>query len=603
MSAFSAEPWRALARIQIVDSVAALFARNYTVSVDTVSPNTATGNQATWEGAPGSALTFRVQWDVVGIPPVNFGQAENIIVKIRLPSDGTDIGATWTVPTAGAASGLATKTFHFDDNPLDSIAGTARGGMVEALLSVEHTAAPTWGPADSRGASSNLPPATTHNWARGYWRARRTLSAYTISNVALAGAEPANWCYPDSVYQRATLDAVSYRATALANAVRQSAADRRTDPGASTTSVTRDYSWTTTATTVAGLGRVNTGQWTIGSAAADVRFTVPSATFGGSADREYEWAASGHVGTFSPSGANLDAAARITVDPRVQFRQLMRLNNNTFATPPMSADVPSGQRTNSDIGYLAAQARNMRATPEGLNGLVWTEKVWDDGNLTGSEASPVVSRSATGTTQGGEAGWSDVYLVWDQALPGGMWDYKQVITTTDAVGLETGNLRQPVLLSANAGVNLRVYTNVMDRPDGHFTPGRSVRVTANLVDVTAAARLAPDVGSVRCVLLRYHPIRRRLQYLADDTDNTEAAWADLAAFGSATTFLMTAEADDANLFYRDFTQTAGWAYDIRATARCTFLMTPYGAFTHDQIVAPHNRHDRVGVGSFPRGRQ
>lgn len=579
--ALAAEPWRGLAKIQ---GTSVLGNRYFCVSIVDVVPETVTGDQATWEGTPGSSVTLRLEWNTTGAPAATFGPADTCTVKVRLPGDATDIGATWTPAIAGA-SGTITQTMHFDSNPLNGSADASRAGMIEIYFSVSKAAAPTWGAFDSRGTFANIPAAVTPDNARGYLRARVTLSSYSISNASLGGAEPASFAFPDSIFQRATLDAVWYRSLAVAAAGRQSSTDKRTDAGTAQTAVARDYSWTTTATTVSGLGRVNNGQWAISSTAADARFTVPSNTFGGSADREYEWAASGHTGSFTPSGANLDSASRYTVDPRITFTQLFQVNTSTFSTPPISGDTASGSRLTSQLGFTASRATNARS--EGVNSLAWTEKIWDNGTLTGTEGSPTHSRSTTSQAQGGQDGWSDAFLAWSDSLPGGSWTMKEAITTTDATGLELTPSRTLTLVAINPAISLRIYGNNITNPSRHLKVGDGVRVHVNLVDTDNFIRVLPDAGTIRLTVFRMKT-DNTVEYL-----KTDFTWTSGTPNTAADTFLMAASVGDPTVFYYDFSavQTANWLYDVRFGVRCLYGGTPYTNYRQNDVPGDQWKHD------------
>lgn len=484
MAAFAGEPWRGLTKIQLDDG---LGRRNYTASIVDVTPDIATGDQASWEGSPGTSVTLRFEWDTIGNP--TFGIADTATIAIRIPADGANIGATWSPAIGGANNGVVEQTFHFDDNPLDGSIGTARAGMIEIFVQVQRVANIAWGPVDSRGGGTP-PAATTHNWARGYLRAPVTLSTFSISNVSLGSSEPSPFGFPDSIFTRGTLDAIWYRAGALALAARQSGSDKRTDTGVSQTGITRDYTWDTTATTITGKGRVN-NSFIVGSTLTDIRFTLPNTNFGG--DNEYVWANSGHASGFVVSGQNLDTVNKITVDPRITFSQIMQLNDSAFATPPASGDDGT-QRLTNDLGFLAARAVNSRS--EGINSLAWTEKLWDNGELVGSEASPVASRSTTSATKGGQTGWSDAFLIWDETLPTGIWKQKEIITTTDATGLELSNSRSLTLIGVPAAVGGIMVETVVKQ-------GATVQLTVVTFKRNASGNyLATDADSIPIVSIQ-----------------------------------------------------------------------------------------------------
>lgn len=435
-----------MARLEVIATPANHHSAWVSYDVNASQPS---ANQTTWEGTPGSSLTLRFRWHVGGTGSTT-GTAnapDFATVRAMLPG-GAQIGADWSVAFP-AADTEVTQVFHFDDDPVDGNLDAARLGMVELYVVWGRAAVVAWS-VDSRGATTGtINVADREQHARGYARALATLSTYGVSNASLGGTEPASFAFPDSVFQRFVLDAVSYRSVAFSVAMRQSSTDKRTDAGVVQTAAARDYTWNTTATTVAGNGRVNNGQFTVGSTATDVRITTPTNVFGGSADKEYAWAASGHPAGFALSGDNLTDDSRVTVDPRITFSQVMQLNNTTFQTPPTALDTNT--RPVTSLGSLIARAVNARS--EGQNSLAWTEKLWDNGELISSEASPAKTRSTTSQAQGGQNGWSDAFINWDNQLPTGNWTQKEVITTADVTGLELTNTQTVVLSGGTVDIN------------------------------------------------------------------------------------------------------------------------------------------------------
>lgn len=322
MAELSGEPWRGLTKI-LLDG--ATGDRAYTVSVVDVAPLTATGDQATWEGTPGGSLTLRFEWDTSGAP--TFGQADTVTIRTHLPG-GAATGSTWS-PAISGGSGSVTRTFHFDTDPLDTIAGTARAGMLEVFLQVQLTGIGGWGPADSRGASSALPVGVTHDWARGYLRAPLTMNTETLSNVSLGGAEPSTWAYPDPIHAQATLDSVTYENTNPTFSVRDTAVVVRSGQPGAGTGVTKSVSFTV-LDVVDDDFDVDTD---------DVRWALAANDFGG--DNRYVWAASGHpAGWTRTSELILDDAARMVVDPRLRI-----FSDSGLTTPGVLVHDDSG-RTN-----------------------------------------------------------------------------------------------------------------------------------------------------------------------------------------------------------------------------------------------------------------
>jgi hypothetical protein len=414
----------------------------YSVSITDVNPlATAPGDAADWTFDPASEgqvveVTLRFEWAKVGVPII--GLANTGTLRVRVPGGGADIGATVALAPAGE-NGSQLITLRFDDNPLDGSVGSARWGELEIFFEVARTPAVAWGPADSRGAYA-APTAGTHNdSARGYLRRTARLTGHSVSNVAIAGAEPNPWGFPDPIFSRFTFDAEAYESFSLDYEIRRTGlATVEREQTVAAIGPNRDFSWTGTAGTNR---RVGNGIQLI-SEGKDLILNLVAADFGG--DNKFVWAAANQVNWTRESDLQLKRANRITVDPRLMVAHLQQMNNRTFATPPLSLDLL--QRQVTDLSFSSARFRNSRS--EGQNALTVTGKNWDEAELTGSEASPVNQSTGLATdTNGGEAGWAETSLsqvpfVWDKSLPGGNWITKWIITgPVDAVGVESGASR------------------------------------------------------------------------------------------------------------------------------------------------------------------
>lgn len=624
MAALSGEPWRGLAKVVVRDAATGVNRRSYTVSVVDVVPDTASGNQATWEGAPGERLALRFEFDSSGTP--TFDQADLVTVEMRLPG-GSVIGSAWN-PLISAGP-ISFRTLHFDSDPLNQSTSlsAARAGTLEIYLKVEDTTGPLTWSADSRGTFT-APAAHTVDWARGYFRSHIKNSFFKVSNIALAGAEPSTWGYPDPIHVRATLTDQLYEAATFTAQVRTTGGTVRRSKALSGVGPVLDFSFTLAASEVINNNFV--------SETDDVRLLISSAQFG--TDEKYLWSPGGaadqagdltdtailryrsmgpsgidvskafdnkflapatdfytggagdvcwdfgtftdpapvtvgrvrlffgtevnfrptlfsiqysdqqdfqsnnqatvytHPGTdpgagwfeasFTPVSAiywrvrglsgkkvgeiqvwpdgtgiaypharidnlTVSSPGRMVIDPRITFAQLLQIDDSTFGTPPLSKNVASGSRLTTELGFLAARARNSRG--EGQNALAWTAKLWDTANLGGSEAAPQKTRSSVGSTQGGEAGWSDTFLGWDNSLPGGSWTHKQVITTANAVGLELTNTRNLTLLAVDPRVLLVLGAAAsLEESAGHVMAGTSLEVRLSAFNALTGKRIILD---------------------------------------------------------------------------------------------------------------
>lgn len=318
MAALAGEPWRGATDIQLNGAASNRRAWATLRTIGDPAPGEPTADRATWEGNPGASFTVRVEWSSSGAPLD--GQFTSIEVKTFLPGTGTQVGATWTIAVA-ADSGSSERTFHLDDDPLSNAAGTSQSGMVEIYLKVIRNVAVAYD-ADSRGVKAGVNAATTHNWARGYARARVLLSAFSLSNAAPGGAEPASFAYPDSTFHRATLTATLYRSVTLELEHRKASDGTllRSEVGASGTGTTRDYSWTAaTGATAKVLADYPS------ALAVNLHAKTQDLSFGGTASKEYAWAAAGHLtGWAQVDDLTLQAASRFTSDPRVTLEAMTR---------------------------------------------------------------------------------------------------------------------------------------------------------------------------------------------------------------------------------------------------------------------------------------
>lgn len=297
--------------------------------------------------------------------------------------------------------------------------------------------------------------------------------------------------------------------------------------------------------------------------------------------------------TVTQDGNNVKRSTFMTVDPRITFTQLLQNNDSVFGTPPSSKNISNGQRLTSDLGFLASRA--VDSLGNGINGLVWTEKLWDTANLISSEAAPWKSRSSTGSTQGGQAGWSDAFITWDAQLPGGAWSQKEIITTTNATGLELSNTRALTLLSKNpnfevigdGGNNLPTATNT------HWAPGNDLIIGAALIDASVKKYAAVDTSPAPFVALGLFNLATGIGYYLRASDLT---W-QIINGNVIDTFPLTQSPTDSNVWLKTFTaaQTANWpAYNIQFIVVLYNNGTPYargGRVLEMGTANPHSGHE------------
>lgn len=292
--------------------------------------------------------------------------------------------------------------------------------------------------ADTTGAFT--PSGTPNVWSlvehdKGYLRAGVNVTAGTFSNVSPGGATPTTWTWQHKVYSQLTL--------AQAMQLSATCADGNALAGGHTGSFSTGL--TTTWSDAAGWGYLDKTDLASGHSGTFTPKIGPlgNATLSGqpcvhfsSVPAGWTLGAAGSLGT----GAVSITGPAQTIDVGVYADALMQNNDNAWGTPPLSKNVTPHQRTTSDLSFFAfgpKDALGNRASAQGATTLAWSESLADSRGLTTPK-----SRSATAVTQGGQAGWSDSFLIADATtnLPGGTWNHKYTITAPSGlVGMEQSN--------------------------------------------------------------------------------------------------------------------------------------------------------------------
>lgn len=593
MPALAGEPWRGLAKVSLATTATGL-GRHWTVSVDDVVPASATGDQATWDFEGDTvAVTLRAEWSAdVGTVT---SAATTLNIQVRQPGGALATGSTWTIAAPGD-TGSQTRTLHFDLDPLNQVldvAGNRRWGMLELYLQVIVDPGGTTNDftGDSRGTVTIQPALTTFSWARGYIRQKVTLSSLAISNVSLGGAEPASWAYPDPIHTRWVTTTPPYESGGSGNvSIRrpqaQGGAAERSDTTGTITSATIDESFTGVDSSGPLDNAVGIGI-TLASEAKDIELTLPTSDFGG--DNRYAWATSGQPAGFSvPSAQTLRYVGRLTVDPRITFTHLFQLNDPIYGTPPLSKNVSPATRLSTDFGFIGERATNARS--EGLNGVTWTRKLWDDAELSGNESSPTVTGSTTSANAGGQAGWSGSLMSWSSQIPGGTWQKKVVITSPgNATTLEAGATTTHTLISTDPRIVLNMAAGDPTTPGTHWRPGQPLTIGLRLfLEFTP---VACDASTGLVSILRFNAATGRLQYLAS---LSPSVWTDITNGVAITSYSMAPSPGDADIQIRTFSgaETADFTTtDVFIIGQLKRGGAPYQAFFELDVVGSFFRHD------------
>ncbi len=570
--AFAGEPWRGAARADVF--ITAVPANRHSAWVTTtVGSPQPTADQAAWEGNPGDALTLRFKWQSEGTGSAQ--QAPNFAtIEARLPGGAVLFANTWALPGDDAfpAAGVeVSRTLHFDDDPLNFALGAIRSGMLEILLTWGSTGGLTPWSINSRavGNTGVLPTNTADN-ARGYVRANCIVSNDPApSNVAIGGAQPSLFAYPDPIHTRVTLSAIKYRSVSLElEMLRTGTSTVERESTLTQTAANHDFSWTATGTS--GASRTSFGIFPAGSNTAaaelkDLRVKMAALDFGG--DNEYNFAATGHAAGWTvDSGLQLTNASELTVDPRLYptskdlttwaadkgaliYKQSTGVE---FTDPPSFGDNDPGQRAFPDVGYIGVRYINARG--EGLDALSVTMKIWDADGITGTESTPTHTFSGTTRTSRDpppapafpEAGWlpraasgadeNKMPLVWS-TVASGTWRVKSLATApADAVNLEAYPLESGadewnrnvffVAANVNYGSVIDIHPENIAGHGTHLTSQDSLVPLLYLLDNSTDKKvvLVPANGDRATIKLirEHHPTMRQ-----DYFDFVSETWVEL----------------------------------------------------------------------------
>lgn len=457
--------------------------------------------------------------------------------------------------TLNAGSFSQTDTFFFTHT--GNTGGNSRCGTVEIALRATKTTGLTATNYDveSDGTPNTPPTGGSTVLDRGWIRGTTTLSE-NISNISLGGGKLSPVKYAESLFIRLTLGSVSY----LSNTIGVTVSNTTPSLSGNTNSIP------STTRSVTFLNVVD-NRFPANLTAVTITETLPLSTFTGLSD-------------FAITSTTPDT---INVDPRITFSQLLQVNDNVFGTTPDTKNVVNGKRLSADLGFIAARSVSSRG--EGVNGLVWTAKLWDSGNLVGSEASPVKTRTVTSTTQGTALGWSDAFIVWDNTLPAGGWTQKAIITTTNAIGLEVTNTRNLTLIASDPRIHLIISAGDTTSPGKHWSPGESLTVGGGVIN--NGLKSVFDAGTMKFLLLRFNPSLGTTEYLKNDL----SAW---VTGDAPDAFTMSPSPGDAKLGLYTFTpaQTATFNLEnLILIAQVDLNSTPYFGRYILETLDTKNPHD------------
>lgn len=278
-----------------------------------------------------------------------------------------------------------------------------------------------------------------------------------------------------------------------------------------------------------------------------------------------------------------------TSDPRLPIVHQLQVDNSTYSTPPTSNPGIStfGQRLTTQIGFLAARVTD--ANGAGVNGLVADLQLWDANTLVYATGR-VASAGAATVTKGGQDGWTDLtgtpeFYVWLDTLPGGSWQSKWVVTTANAVGLETGDTRMLTLLASDSRINVPVAAGCTTAPQRHWVPGLSLTVGA--AAISNGVKTAFDAGTMKFSIIRFAAALGTTEYLT----NPGLTW---VTGDTPDQFTMTPSAGDAKLGLYSFSgaQTSTFNFeDLIILVQVSLNSTPYFGRLVMPVYGLANQHD------------
>lgn len=276
-----------------------------------------------------------------------------------------------------------------------------------------------------------------------------------------------------------------------------------------------------------------------------------------------------------------DLDARITVLPHMQH------NDNAFGTPPSSKNAGS-QRLTSDLSFIAARLVNARS--EGLNGISLTRHLYDAGQLVGTPTAGVKSRTDTTVTVNGEAGWTPIFITWDNALPGGLWHVRNTASGA-ATGMLTPLDSDRTLIAADP--NLVCITGAgpaTAQTEGrHFIPGEPLVIGMAVLHVGRDELVEIDVGSARVMVARFNVALGRAEILQADA----VTWLPAQDAGAVVYHSLSESFPGSKVYVRTLTgtTTASWSTaDIFTVGRATVGGVPITNYLKEISVNGVNNH-------------
>jgi len=535
----------------------------------------------------GEQLPVYVTWDAI---------------KQTVPQVPTSVGFSLQSGAGATSSPAVIRTItrtditskFYDPNDLFATTtglsgGTARSGQYRFRAEMVSTGGLNPYSVDSDGGGTP-PTGTMHHWAQGYAVATTTVTDIT----GPSGTKGYNSTGTVSfTLQHRPWHLDQARPTYVS---RQAAAAADGGTAGQTLVSTTDYS-SGGVHTSANFTFNNRYRATSAGVGVDITFATDS-TRNNDPMLVVSAAPSGYTAT--STGVTNTAYTTMTADPRITFTNLHQINDSAYGTPPTSKEQGT-IRLSTDLSFLSARVTDVEGN--GINGISWSAKLWDEDGLISSEASPAASRSTTSETKGGQAGWASTFLVWNHDKPTGNWIKKATITApSTAIGLESNNQTTYALAALNPSIVVMAGGGPTDK-SRHFVAGETAfQVGLSALNVQTGHResIDTDAGGAMAYVALFRLQDSGINAGLGEFLNESLIWTPLptGAVVDITFHRLAESRPGSKVYIKTWTpsQTAGWGdYDIFVVAKAQVGSTPYGNYMQVEAVGRANQHHRHSI--------
>lgn len=255
----------------------------------------------------------------------------------------------------------------------------------------------------------------------------------------------------------------------------------------------------------------------------------------------------------------------------LQHQRYLQLNVVTVNTPPdgiSNATFNVTSRTAGDVGEVTHRVKD--ANGAGVNGIAYTTgsiTMTDIGGLTATQTR--AGNNLATTALGGADGWLTAstglggananFLAWTGGSPRGTWHYNWVISTTNAIGLDSPASPETFTLQVtDPNIIVTAFVNGVGASAGgmrHIKPGDTLTILATATSTITKKRVTIESGSIW--MTHFNVATNQLENLISATDDTSAAWILWGQTDAYVEFALVTGADP-TLPSKSFAATAGW---------------------------------------------